>query len=121
MQVEILHGDDLRVTTAGGATLNAEGRTLRWLADHGDDFLSEMRTKRLTNTDSGGGLAFAQGGGGDGGHIDVFAILAFGETIKDLKFDLGFVGTEEFQFAFLNSQFLGDLEYGFEFACLGDL
>ena len=106
VQVEILHRDDLAVAAAGRAALDAEGRSLRGLADDGHDALAQVRTQRLRNTDGGGGLAFAERGGGDGGHVNVLAILALGKAVKDFKFDLGLVRAKEFQLAFLDAQFL---------------
>ena len=84
-------------------------------------FLPKMRAERLAYADGGCGLAFAERGGGDGGHINILAVLALGETIQNFEFDLGLVRAEEFEFAFLDSQFLRDLENGFEFSGLCDL
>ena len=63
VQVEIFHRDDLRISAACRAALDAEGRSLRWLADDGDDALAEMRAQRLAQADRGGRLAFTKGVG----------------------------------------------------------
>src|SRR6187200_2088999 len=104
MQVEILHGDDLRIASARRAALDAEGWALRGLSDHGDDALAQMRAQRLAQPNCGGGLAFSQWGGGDGGHIDVLTVRAFREAVEDLKLDLCLVWTEQFQFVLANAQ-----------------
>ena len=75
VQVEILHGDDLRVNRRlPAAALDAEGRSLRRLADDRDE-RAQMRAECLAQTDRGRSLAFAERGGGDGGaHVDVLAV-----------------------------------------------
>jgi hypothetical protein len=50
-----------------------------------------MCTQCLTQADHGCALAFTERGGRDGGHVNVFAVLAPGKAVKDLEFDLGFV------------------------------
>jgi hypothetical protein len=47
VQVEIFHRDDLRIPAARRAALDAKGRSLRRLADGGDDLLAEVRAQRL--------------------------------------------------------------------------
>ena len=47
VQVELLHGDDLRVSTARSAAFDAEGRTLRWLADARDCLLADVSSESL--------------------------------------------------------------------------
>src|SRR5262245_1424488 len=66
MQVEVLHWDHLRVAAARRAALDAEGGTLRGLADAGEDRLAQMRAERLRQADGCRSLAFAQGCRGDG-------------------------------------------------------
>jgi hypothetical protein len=74
VQVEVFHRDDLAVTAAGCAALDAKGRALAGLADAGENPLAQVRAQRLAQPDHGGALALAQRGGGDGGHVDVLAI-----------------------------------------------
>jgi hypothetical protein len=96
VQVEILHRDDLRIAAACRAALDAEGRPLRGLADGGKDPFAEVRAQGLAQADGGGGLAFAERGGGDGGHVDVFAVawqaVSFRRSSSILKFDFGLIG-----------------------------
>ena len=80
-----------------------------------------MRAQRLTQTDRCSGLAFAERGGRDGGHVNVLAVRALGEALQDFQFDLGLVRAKEFEFAFFDAQFLRDLKNGFEFARLRDV
>ena len=60
VQVEIFHRDDLAVSAAGRAALDAKGRTLAGLADAGEDPLAEVSAQRLAQAHHGGALAFAQ-------------------------------------------------------------
>ncbi len=83
--------------------------------------LPKVRAQRLGNTHGGRGLAFTQWSGGDGGHVNVLAVLAFGKAVQDLKFDLRLVRTIEFKFAFLDAQFLRDPNDRLEFASLRDI
>ena len=57
VEVHLLHRDDLRVSTARGAALDAEGGAHRGLADARDAVLLEVRAHGLRQADGGGGLA----------------------------------------------------------------
>ena len=73
MQVDVLHGHDLRVAAAGGATLHPEAGPKRWLANADDGLLADL-VQRIAKPDRGRGLALAGRRGGDGGDEDEFAV-----------------------------------------------
>ena len=82
VEVEVLHRDDLAVASAGGAALDPEDRTERWLADaHGG--LVADRIEALGQADGRRGLALAERRRGDGGHHDVLAARALGLQALD--------------------------------------
>ena len=121
MEVEIFHRNDLRITAASSAALDAKGRSHGGLTDGSDDLSAEVRAKRLRKTYRGGRLAFAERGWGNGSHIHVNAIRFALEAFQNFKFDLGFVGSKQLKFIVTDSEFLRDLCNGFEFTRLRDL
>lgn len=81
VEVELLHGDDLGVATAGGTTLDAEGGALGGLSQAGEDLLVESGAESLGEADlwlereggeyGAGALALAEGSGVDAGDEDL--------------------------------------------------
>ena len=69
VQVDILHGNDLRIAAARSAALHAEDRPQRRLAKRKHGLLSQTR-ERIGEADGRGGLALARRRGIDGGHED---------------------------------------------------
>ena len=88
VQVERLHRNDLAVTAAGSATLDAKGRAHRWLADGNGGLLADV-AHGLTETDGGGGLTFAERRRGDRGDDHVFGLRAVLQSLNGFKLDLG--------------------------------
>jgi hypothetical protein len=80
VEIEILHGHDLRITAAGCAALDAEGRALRRLADGRHHRFPEVRAQSLRKSDGCRRFALAEWGRGDGSHIDVLAIWPLGQS-----------------------------------------
>ena len=66
VEIDVLHGDDLRPAAAGSAALNAENGTEGRLPQ-GDGGLFADLAKTVSQTDGGGGLALTGGRGGDRG------------------------------------------------------
>ena len=66
-------------------------------------------------------LPSPRGSGSDGRHINIHAILAILQAVKNFKFDLGLIGTIQFQFIRANTKFLSHLQDGLEFGFLGDI
>ena len=74
VQVDVLHGDDLGPTAAGGTALDAKDGTERRLAQ-GHGALDTATTQAIGQTDGRGGLALASGRGVDGGHEDELGLM----------------------------------------------
>jgi hypothetical protein len=72
-----------------------------------------MSAQRLAEADGGGGFAFAQRGGGDGGDVDVFAIGAVGQALTDGELNFGFVGAVGDQLFGQQANFGGNLVDGY--------
>lgn len=54
MQVELVHRNDLTVTSSSCSSLDTESRSLRRLPDTGEGTLAEVSSKSLSETDGGG-------------------------------------------------------------------
>jgi hypothetical protein len=98
-QVELLHGDDLRVAAAGRAALDAEGRALRWLADARHDAAAEVRAQRLAHADRRRRLALAQRRRVDARHDDVVAVARAAQPLEHAQVHLGLDGAVEVDLA----------------------
>ena len=72
VEVDVLHRDNLGVSAAGGAALDAEHRPEGRLAQRHHDVLAATR-QRVSQADRGGGLALARRRGIDGRHQDELA------------------------------------------------
>ena len=60
VEIELVHGDDLTVSTTGGATFDTERGTLTWLADASESRATELCSKCLGETDCCGRFSFPQ-------------------------------------------------------------
>jgi hypothetical protein len=74
VKVELVHGDDLRVSSSGGSSLDAERRSLRGLTNASEGRLAEVGAESLSESDGGGRLALAEGSGSDSGDDDVLSV-----------------------------------------------
>ena len=90
VEVDVLHRDDLGVAAAGRATLDAEARAQRGLAQRADDLLADLGQTH-GKTDVGGGLAFAGRGRRDGGAEHQLAVGTVFQAVEDVQVDLGLV------------------------------
>lgn len=81
VQVELVHGNDLRVTTASGATLDTESRTLTGLTDVGKGDSANVGTKSLSQAHGGGRLTLSERSGGNTSNNNVFTVLAVLQTV----------------------------------------
>ena len=121
VEVEVLHGDDLRVAAAGGAALDAEDRAQRGLAQGEHDLLADLR-HGLGEADGGDGLALAQRRRRDGRDVDDLAVGLGGEALEDGHVvDLGLVAAVQLELVLEDAGLGGDLLDGLEGGCLGDL
>ena len=85
VQVDILHGNDLRVAAACRAALHAEHGTERRFAERDDDVFADA-AHSVRKTDGRGRLALACGRGRDRRHEHEFAVRLF--AVHDGKIDL---------------------------------
>lgn len=74
MQVELVHRNDLRVTSTGSSTLDTERGTLRRLSNTSESGFAEMSSERLSETDRRGRLSFSERSRRDTGDDDVFTV-----------------------------------------------
>eukprot|EP00053_Salpingoeca_punica_P017007 m.162601 g.162601 ORF g.162601 m.162601 type:complete len:543 (-) comp17091_c0_seq1:3-1631(-) len=91
MEVELLHGDHLRVAAAGSAALDAKSRALRRLAQASNDVLAEVGAEGLHEADRGGALALAQRRRRNARHDNVLSVRAVLQAIEDAQLHLGLV------------------------------
>ncbi len=120
VQIELIHGDNLAVATAGGTTLDAKGGTLAGLAHVGKGDTADMGAQSLGQTHGCGGLAFSERCRGDASHHNVAAITAVGKALEKAEVDLGLVGAIGFQLRGGDTDLLGDLCDGLRQLGAGD-
>ena len=89
VEVELVHGDDLRVAPTSSPALDPEGRSLAGLPHTGEHVLVELGADGLDEADGGGGLALAQRGGSDPRHTDVLPTPSGGESLQSAQTHLG--------------------------------
>ena len=90
VQVDVLHGDDLCVAAAGSTALDAEHGAQRGLTQSDHDVLAQL-AHTVSQTHGGSGLAFACGGGVDGGDENQLAVGLVSHVLQDLVVNLGLV------------------------------
>ena len=61
----LVHGDDLTVSTSSSSSLDPESGTLTWLTNTRERETSHVGTKSLSKTDSSCRFAFTERGGSD--------------------------------------------------------
>src|SRR5271155_4123014 len=88
MEVDLVHRRDLSVTSARRASLQAEARPERGLAQADDRLLADA-VERIAEADGGRRLALARRGGGDRGHKNELAAGSVPETAKKIILELG--------------------------------
>ena len=121
VEVDILHRDDLRIAAAGRAALDAEDRAEGRLTQSDKDVLAEL-AHTVGQADRRGGLAFACGGGVDGGDEDELT-LRVGLFLQDAVVDLGLILAVLLQILLVDARGLGDLSDGLHggFLCNFDI
>ena len=90
VKVDVLHGYDLRVAASGGASLDAEARPQRRLAQGADGLPADL-VQTHTQAHVGGRLALAGRGGRDGGAQHQLPVGLVLESVEDVQMDLGLV------------------------------
>ena len=75
-------GNALCKAAAGSGSLHAHDRSCGGLANGSSALLSAL-AKTLYKADGRGGLALAKGSGGDGSHVNIFAVGTGGQAVED--------------------------------------
>ena len=110
VQVDVLHGDDLRPATAGGTALDAEDGTERRLTK-GHSALDATTAQAIGQTDGRSGLALARRRGVDGGHEDELG-LVISWLIEQRVVDLSLVEAVRNQMLYVDAGVLSHLGNG---------
>lgn len=108
VHVELIHRNDLSVTSSSSSSLDTKGWSLGWLSDVGEANLVQVGTESLGDTHGGGRLALAQWGWGDTSNQNVLSVLAMLESVIDIELDLSLVGTEQLNLVLSKTELLGD-------------
>ncbi len=102
MEVDIIHGNHLGITTAGRAAFDPENRPQRGFAESQHTFFPHL-AQSLCQTHRNGGFAFPGGSGIDGGNQDQFTVLFVLHPLHTRLPDFGFIMSVQFQFIGLNT------------------
>ena len=119
MQIDVLHGDHLRVAAAGRAALDAEYRSEGGLPQGGDGVFPDA-PQSIRQADSGSGLTLPRRGGIDGGDKNQLPFRALVLPQKHI-IHLGFIAAVALQIALLHSGQRRDLRNWPHPALLRDL
>ncbi len=119
MQVDVFHGNDLRITAARGTALDAENRAQRRLAQC-DDRLMAQSVESHSKAHGGGGFSLARWRRVDGRDKDELAVGSVLQAFFDAVGDFCLVLSVRLQFLRSDACFLGDLKNGEHRGLLGD-
>ena len=129
VQIDVLHGHDLRVAAAGGAALDAEHGAERGFAERDHGVLTNL-AQSVGQTHAGGSLALARRRGRDSGHKNQLAVGLFRVVTHELVVYLRLVVAVELEVFLRNSRASGyggylllltrlcDFNVGLVFHCL---
>ena len=120
VQIDVLHGDNLRVAAAGSAALDTEDGSQRGLPES-DHYVLADPAHTVGQTHGSGGLAFTGGGGVDGGDEDQLAVGLVRHVLEDVVVNLCLVVAVLLQVLLVHTGGLGDLADVLHFGFLGDL
>ena len=120
VQVDVLHGNDLRVSAAGRTTLDAEDGPEGRLTQRNDHVLANL-AHAIGQAHRRGGLALARRRRRDGRHEDELAVWLVGivPEHRDVV-DLGHVAAVGLEVLLVDARLRGDLDNGLHLACLRD-
>mgnify|MGYP002508014807 CR=1 FL=1 len=119
VEVDVLHRNDLSITAAGSAALDAEDGSQGGLPQGDQNVLAQL-LHAVGQTDGSGGLALAGGGGVDGGDQNQLAGTLSG-LVEDVVVHLGLVVAVLLQILGVHAGSLGDLGDVLHSGLLGDL
>ena len=105
VQVDVFHGEHLRITAAGSAALNTKNRSQRGFTQ-GDNSIFADFFHSLSQADRSSGFPLAGGSGVDCRYQNQFSIGTVFQTAEKVFVDLGLITAIRFQLFFVNSQFL---------------
>ncbi len=120
MQVDVFHRHDLGVAAASRATLHAEARAERRLAQCNDGLLADL-VQAVAQADRRGGLAFARWCRVDGGDEDQLAVRLGFQRVDIRQCHLGLGVAVGNQIRLRNAQLLADLHDRFHLGFAGNL
>ncbi len=110
VQVDVLHGDNLSITTAGSAALHTKHRSQRRLTQSNQNILADS-AHTVSQANSGCGLALTGGGGVDSGHENQLAVGAIG-FVQDVVVNLSLVLAVLLQVLLIHTGGLSNLSNG---------
>ena len=120
MEVDVLHGHDLRVPTTRCPALHAEHRAEARFAQANDRLLADP-VQRVPEPDGRRRLALARRRGTDRGDEDQPAVLARFQRVDVVERNLRLVVSVRLQGIFGDSEVSGDVDGTFEAGALGNL
>src|SRR5205823_471437 len=98
VKVDVLHGNDLAVSTAGRAALDSEGWSLAGLTNAREDVLAKVRSQSLTEADCCGRLSLTERRRCDRGDHHVFAVGDTPQAVSNREVYFRFRLTVQIQF-----------------------
>ena len=120
MKVDILHRNNLRVSTACRAALESEYRSKRWFSENRTGFLSDHR-KPVCQTNRGRRLPFTSRCRCNGCHEDQLSIRFIFPIFQQPVVDLRFILSIEIQIFFIYVKFFRNLPDRLYFSSLSNL
>ena len=90
-KVELVHGDDLGVSSPSSSPLDAECWSLAWLPHTGEHVLLQLGADSLDQANGGGGLPLPERCGSDAGHTHISPGLPAGQSLQGAQRHLGFL------------------------------
>ena len=120
MQVDVLHGDHLRIAAAGGTAFDTEHRSQRRFAQR-QHHLFAHTVQRVAESHRGGGFALARRGGGDRRHQHQLAVRFVRQARHHLSVHLRFITTVQLQIVLGKTKPSGDFGHRTWLYALSDL
>ena len=119
VQVDVFHGNHLRITAAGGTALHAKHRAQRRLSQTNRDVLTDV-LERVTQTHRRRGFAFTRRGRADRRHQNHARVVAQRLLKQPVQIDLAFSAAIGLQRLIGNVECLGNFGDGLGGRGLGD-
>jgi len=107
VQIKLVHGNHLRVSTAGRAPLDPESGSLGGLPDAGKSVLPQVGPQGLGQPYGCSALALSQGSRCDTRHDDISSILDIFEAIQGRERDFGLLLSKKVDLGVVQAHLLG--------------